>query len=269
MFVLLCPSCKTRPEKGSYTSPPGYDLNAPVRIVLPLELDEISGISFYEKDTSVFAITDETGILYKIKPNISITRWKFSNGGDYEDVVQTDTTFFVLKSNGDIYKVNYVMNAANTQVYDFPLKKNEFESLFYDSASKKLVMICKDCEADKKKSLTTYSFDPVTGQFSDSSFSIHVKEIAAAVEEDKIKFKPSAATINPITGELYIISSVNKLLVITDKEGQPRGAYPLNPAFFKQPEGMTFTKKGDLIISNEYAGRGTADLLIFKYKPTR
>jgi uncharacterized protein YjiK len=85
------------------------------------------------------------------------------------------------------------------------------------------------------------------------------------IGEEKIKFKPSAAAINPVTDELFIISSVNKLLVIADRKGNPKQTYPINAGLFKQPEGITFTPEGDLIISNESADRGVANLLFFKY----
>jgi hypothetical protein len=38
---------------------------------------------------------------------------------------------------------------------------------------------------------------------------------------------------------------------------------------FKQPEGITFTPKGDMIISNEAADRGVAEILLFKYNKTK
>ena len=44
-----------------------------------------------------------------------------------------------------------------------------------------------------------------------------------------------------------------------------KNSYRIDPKLFKQPEGMTFTPKGDLIISNEAANSGAADILIFKY----
>jgi uncharacterized protein YjiK len=86
--------------------------------------------------------------------------------------------------------------------------------------------------------------------------------------EDKMKFKPSAAAIHPISGEVYIISSVNKLLVIADKEGKAREIYHLDEGVFKQPEGIAFEPDGTMIISNEAAGQGVANLLIFPYNKT-
>lgn len=266
--LMLC--CKTN-TKVKYSSPPGYNMGKPIKINLPLDLDEISGLNYYPKDKSVFAISDEKGILFKIKPNISISQWKFSSHGDFEDVTRIDSTIYVLKSNGDVFKVNYVDNELATETFPFEYGKgNEFEIIYLDKQSNKLILICKDCESDKKKSLTTYSFDPSNNSFSDSSFTIDIKQLDKILQEKSIKFKPSAAALNPVDSLLYIISSINKILLVTDRNGIIKNAYRIDPALFKQPEGITFTDKGDMIISNEYAKSGTANLLIFKYeKPKR
>ena len=82
----------------------------------------------------------------------------------------------------------------------------------------------------------------------------------------KMKFKPSAATINPLTNDLFILSSVNKLLVIAEKNGIVKKAYPLTPSLYQQPEGIAFTSSGDLLISNEADKEGPADILVIKLK---
>lgn len=250
-----------------FANPAGYNFQTPHQYKLPLELDEISGVAFYPKDSSIFAINDEKGWLYKVKPgnHLDISRWKFSSGADFEDLVLLDSIFYVLQSNGTIIKIS-VQNNGNfiTHEYPFPFgTENEFEILYYDNSVKKMVLICKDCESDKKKSLTTFSFDPSNGVFSDSSFTINVQQIAATQKGEKLKFKPSAAAINPKDGLLYIISSVNKLLVVADRKGGVKKVYPIDPGLFKQPEGISFTPSGTLIISNEAAGIGVANILIF------
>lgn len=264
-LLCLCLSCVEKKQEKSFLSPKGYDLNKPLLVTLPLELDEISGLSFYDKDSTIFAISDDRGSIFKIKPNVGITKWKFSHGADYEDITRIDSTFYVLQSNGDVIRVNYSGSTPQIRRFSFPDGKGyEFETLYYDSATKKIVLICKDCESDKKKQLSTFAFNPVTETF-DSSFTIPVTKIDTLINEKKTKFKPSAAAIHPITGDLFIISSINKLLVIADNSGHAKEAYRLNPKLFKQPEGLTFNKKGDLVISNEFAENGTANLLIFKY----
>jgi len=267
LVVLLSTACGAK--KISYPSPPGYDFSKPYIFKLPSELDEISGVVYYPKDSSVFAIQDEKGWLFKIhlRNPLQIERWKFSKSGDYEDVARTDSSFFVLKSKGIIEKFRFNSpDSVELRSFKVPAGgKNEFETLYYDSSQHKLILICKNCDDDNKKEVSTWAFDPVTDSFS-TSFKIHTEEIRDQLNEDDSKFKPSAANVDPLTGELYLLASVNKALVVLDKDHSLKSCYKLDPGLFKQPEGLTFNPQGDLIISNEASGKGgPADILFFKY----
>lgn len=271
LVLLLAVSCTTKSSKNKYSTVPGYDITKPTTIKLRGELDEISGLYFYKKDSSVFSIIDEAGYLYKIflRKKIDIQKWKFSKNGDYEDLSLVDSTFYVLKSNGDLTAFKF-MSLDSIQEYKFksPVTgKNEFEGMFYDSASQQMVLLCKDCEADNKKSLSAYSFNVVTQTFTDSPyFVLDVERISENLGTGKMKFKPSGIAVHPITKQLYIISSVNKALVVAEPDGKIKEAYQLDPVVFKQPEGITFTPWGDMLISNEAAEAGSPNILIFKYK---
>jgi hypothetical protein len=270
-MTLLIAGCGITDKKNDVSqSPPGYNLNKPYVMKLPMELDEISGVAFHDSSKSIFAINDERGWLYKIRAGYGgeITKWKFADGADFEDVVLLDSFFYVLKSNGNIISFRFLStDSLLLHEYSFPQGSgNEFEILYYDDLVNKLVLICKDCESDKKKALSTFTFDPWSLQYSDSSFTINVERIAGMLKEKSIKFKPSAAAIHPITGELYIISSVNKLLVVADRLGNAKQAFTLSSGF-KQPEGVCFTPSGNMIVSNEAADVGVANILIYTYNP--
>jgi uncharacterized protein YjiK len=249
-----------------------YDLNNPLRVKLGDQLAEISGISFYPKDSSLFAISDESGSLYKISWNrkMKVTKWRFDKSQDFEDVLLHDSSFYVLESNGNIQTLQFSPNGDTIfkRRGIFPVEnnqRNEFESIYYDEKSSGLVMICKNCEADKKNSVSAWGFDPESGTYTESSFSIDAGHIAKKTRQEKLKFKPSAATINPLTNDVWILSSSNQLLIVTDRNGKTKSVYTLNPAIFKQPEGISFTPWGDLLISNEATDKyETATLLIFK-----
>ena len=58
------------------SSPKDYDLNNPSVLYLNEVMAEISGIYFYQKDSSVFAISDESGYLFKIHLNKNIYNTK-------------------------------------------------------------------------------------------------------------------------------------------------------------------------------------------------
>lgn len=234
------------------------------------ELDEISGVYYYDKDTSLFAIDDERGQLYKIyiRNKVEIQRWKFDEGADFEDISLVDSTFYVLQSNGDI--VSFKVLTKDSVMVDeckSPFgKKNEFETLYYDAYNHTLVLLCKDCDQDDDV-VSAWAFSPDEHTYSDTPFyTIDSRQVTDQLPDSKERFKPSAAAIHPITKELYIISSVNKALIIADRGGNIKKVLSLNPKIFKQPEGLTFSDKGDLIISNEWAETGPANIMIFKYK---
>jgi len=273
-FLLLALSvggCK-RKKDASYTSPPGYDFSKPYVYKMPEVLDEISGVTYYPKDSSVFAIQDEKGWLFKIHLNMNplqIEQWKFSSSGDYEDVALADSNFYVLKSKGVLEKFKFSSgDSVQLQSFKIPQNaKNEFETLYYDSSLHQLIVICKNCEDDTKKQVTTWAFDPSTNSFS-PAFTIETSKIREGLgDSDKSRFKPSAAAVHPLTGELYVIASVNHALVILNRDHSLKATYNINRSLFKQPEGLTFTPKGDLIISNESSEKGTAaDIIFFKYQ---
>jgi len=266
LLVLIMSACN-RADK-EYKSPPTYNLNKPYIIKLPAELEEVSGIAYYGKDNSLFAESDEKGCLYKIfinKPT-DIRKWKFSHKRNYEDIVLHDSTFYILNNNGDIISLIFLKDSIIPHEYTFPENgKYEFEALYYDDKLQKLVLMCKDCEIDKNNAVSTYSFDPQQFTYS-SGFTVDAKNISDVIGPKSTKLKPSAASINPVTGEIYILSSINKLLLIAQRDGVVKEIYHLDPSIFTQPEGITFTPNGGLFISNEGGKTSPATILFYQFK---
>ncbi|MDB5190583.1 MAG: hypothetical protein JWQ96_146 [Segetibacter sp.] len=257
LFSLGCYSQKKKTASG-------YNLEEPVKFDLPKDIDQISGI-VYSNDNSVYAVDDDNSAVYKVslQPNPQVQKWKFEKGNDTEDLVILKNTFYTLNSAGTI--LSFSLPASQTLRYDLPLKgKNEFESLFYETSSNQLIMLCKECGDDKKNETSAYAFDLNTNAFLPATaFKIQKKDIEKKVGSIE-RFKPSAATINPITKELYVVSSVNKLLVVLDAARKVKEAYKLDSKLFRQPEGIAFTTSGDMLISNEGSSKTPANILMFK-----
>lgn len=250
-------------------SPRGYDLNHPTVIDLPSFLDEISGIIYYAKDTSLFAVSDANGVLYKMHlHDMEIKKWKFGKNQDYEDLQLLDSTFYILASDGNIICLQFDQtNEMHSDEYIFPKNDNhEFESLYYDVDLKRLMLLCKDCKEDEKSTSGVWSFDPFEKSYRKEAMVISIEKVSKKIADRKKKFHPSAAAINPVTHQLFIISAFNHILLIADKSGSVEDVYPLDPNIYKQSEGIAFTQAGDMIISNEAAEKGNANLLVMKYK---
>ncbi len=258
-------------DKKQYTNSPMYDFANPKLVKLPEELDEISGVAYYSKDTSVFAIVDEEGILYKIplKQPGHFKQWKFDKRRDFEDIVLADSSFYVLVSNGDIERVIFSGDSIKTTKSDFGhnhKSENEFESMYRDADSSNLVLICKTCEGDPKKAISRFSYNYKDDDAEYKQIlSINMAPVAEKLGTNK-HLKASAAAVNPVNKDLYVISSILKLLVIFNEKGDFKEVYKLDPGLYKQPEGIAFTPEGDLIISNEFADDGFGTLLLMKNK---
>ncbi len=267
-FIFLMYSSLPAAAQQSAGNVQRYALHSPEVIELQDELREISGLVYRKDVNSVFAISDDNGYLFQIPLSDpeKVKKWKFHKTRDFEGIAQSGNTFFVLNSNGNIKAFDFTGDKVhNVKDYRFPYGgKNEFEILYADEEKGKLMIICKKCEADKKKVLSVFSFDPEKRTYKMEQ-PVDVRVIAKLAGKDQLWFKPSAAAIHPLTGEVYIISSINKLLVITDRELRAKSVYPLRRSLYKQPEGLSFTSEGDMIISNEQAGKGNAQLLYLKY----
>lgn len=248
-----------------------YNLGKPEKFSMSESLVEISGICFYKGNSdTVYAIQDEEGKLFRVKWGVKKPlNAKFGKKGDYEDVAIVNDKVVVLKSNGQLFSFPFDEHTWDDvdSVVEFKglLPEGEFEGLYGDELNQRLYVLCKNCQDDDKKhAVTGYIF-----QFGDAvslqgSFQINVDEIRNYAGKVKRGFRPSGFAQNPLTKDWFIISAVNKLMVVTDSTWKVRDAYPLSGNIFNQPEGIAFDRQGNLYISNE--GDDLADGNILKFK---
>ncbi|ATL47175.1 hypothetical protein COR50_08245 [Chitinophaga caeni] len=236
-------------------------------------MQEISGLVYY--NGKFIAQNDEEGRLYEIslhtdKPYPS---WKFAKSGDYEEVVHTDMDWYVLKSNGTLYRVfDMFTDSTSSQQFKLKLKGGkEFEAAFFDKRKQSIVIICKDCAYDDDKGVTSaFSFDLNTLEFNEKPvFQVSLDEISKIGKESTKRFRPSAAAVHPTENRIYVLSSINRMLVIIDFDGKVKEVHHLDHKIFRQPEGITFAPNGDMYISNEANDQSMANILKFTYHPAR
>lgn len=266
IFCLILISCELF---ISPQSPEGYHLNRPQKNILKKKLAEISGINYVPAQKNILAIADDKGKVYTLDDRGNVLHEReFAETQDYEDVVAVDSSIYVLVSDGTIMEINQGDSAKR---YRFPSdEKNDFETLYYDSASKGLVILCKTCAHEKgKKTRTAYRFD-LAGRNFDAGiyYTISTQSVSDILKDGKAAFDPSAAIVHPNQKKLYILSSAGNLLVITDLRGKVERAFRLNPDLYPQAEGIAFAPNGDMYISNE-AKYGKPSLLKFVYRNTK
>ncbi|WP_172623162.1 SdiA-regulated domain-containing protein [Flavisolibacter ginsenosidimutans] len=267
VLLLMTTGCKRREN----LSPDNYRLDHPQKNLLGKALDEISGICFAQKNT-LLAVSDSKEKIFEI--HLASRKLKdhtnpiVESNADLEDVVQVDSSIYLLESKGVIKEIkDGAKDSAGMKTYVLPLPgKNDFETLYYDSTAGGLIMLCKTCAHEKGTGVrTAYRFDLTTKTFDSTAFfTIDKSEVRRLLKNADAKFDPSAAAVHPLNKRLYILSSAGNLLVVADTRGKVIDAYDLNPDVFPQAEGIAFAPNGDMYISNEKKN-GAPTLLFFPY----
>lgn len=266
-------ACKNLVNK--YTSPQGYDFSKPDKFNMPSSLLEISGIAFYKgiSDT-IYSIQDEDGKLFRQGWDVKKqSHMKFAPKGDFEDLAIFSEMVFVLRSEGGIY--SFPFTEATKEESDFVkvrkglVPKAEYEGMFADPQTNKVYVLCKKCDLDKKmKQVTGYVFD--YNAESDSltaagDFRIDLSRLKKFNSKLKTSLSPSALAKNPKTGDWFVLSSTNKLLLVTDANWNIKEVHRLNSSTFNQPEGIAFDRDLNLYISNEGDEVSDGNILKFRY----
>lgn len=269
--TVVLNSCK--PKKLVYKSPPHYNFAEVFPDKLDLPLKEISGVVWDHVKDEFIAHNDEMGKIFYLDRDTKITKSEFEfskKKGDYEDITIANGIIYVLKSDGEITKI--ITDSLGKQ-HPFEAGKialpgtNDFEAMYYDASRKALILICKNCGSDDKKTVSAYAFYPDSTGFDDKPvFTIDAEKISQLSPRKTSKFQPSAAAIHPKLNQLFILSSASNQLVITDLNGEVASVFMLARKLFPQPEGITFKNSGDMYIANE-AVSSKSSLLKFTFKP--
>lgn len=273
-----------------------YDLENPdARYKLPGYLEEISGLSYYGKG-KLACIQDEKAMIYilNLEQEKIVKKHDFGADADYEDIAVVGKTAYVLQNDGQIIRiVDFKKKERTVKKYKTPLKeKNDTEGMAYDPLSDCLLIACKASPSiDKDKPYegykAIYKFDLQKEVLDETPlFLIDLERLDSYIDhnvftrlsikvakrlrliESETSFQPSGIAIHPLYGEIYIVSSVGKLLIILDRRGKVMDVKELDPKLFRQPEGICFSPTGDMYISSEGQG-GKGYILKFKINEAR
>ncbi len=254
-------ACWTRYDVQADSLP--YDLQNPSVVInlVSEDLKEISGLSPTDEPGIFCAIADEKGEIFFIDGNgggTIVQRVLFRDKGDFEAVEKVGKCLYAAKSNGDVFEIGcWEKNNPKATVYETPLtKEDDVEGLCYDSLRNALLIACKGVP-DSAYARKVYAFDLKSKQLIETPvFTIDPLEVNLLVaysDEDKAHFfSPSGIAVHPLNGDVYIVSSALKRLVVLDyKTGKIRFAIRLNKKLLPQPEGIAFDRAGNLYLSSE------------------
>tara|TARA_R100001369_G_scaffold20091_3_gene37000 strand:- start:82195 stop:83040 length:846 start_codon:yes stop_codon:yes gene_type:complete len=226
---------------------------------MPMLLEEISGIAWMDKER-IACVEDEEAIIfiYNLKTSEVERQIVFGEDGDYEGIALVGEDAYVLRSDGTIFEVlNYLTEEKEVNEIKIVFSKTyNFEGISFDKKRNRLILAIKDKAEKEYKPI--YSVDLKTKKLEEEP-AYKIKFDDPIFDDLDIKnnnhlIQPSEITVNPKTGEIYILEGTNPKLLILSPNGKPKKLHVFQEEQFPQPEGLTFDDQGNLYISNEGAG---------------
>ena len=237
-----------------------FDVDEPtLKVELSKELLEISGLAWYEE--SLAGVEDESGIVYLLNPRTGEIeqKIKFSLPGDFEAVEVIGKQFYTLTSSGTIFTFNEKNPVS--EIISTPLNwRNDAEGLAYDEVNNQLLILCKEKGGDGAPSGTKsiFALDMNTHIMDENPvINLSIDELRA--HKDFKKYKPSGLAVDPLTCDLYILSSVGKAIVVLHPDYNIKKVKKLQGKTYHQPEGIAFDPEGNLYICNEGSNKKKAN----------
>jgi len=225
------------------------------RWLMPPELREISGLAL-TPDGRALTHGDENGEIWEIDYRSGILVKHFFLGdptvkGDFEAITVGNGLVYLLDSKGKIYSFKEGADGARVKYnyFDTGLKKDcEFESMVYDARFDALVLACKhDHDASVHDAIVLYR---VSLASADSTSQLTKISVPLGAANGGKSYHPSDITIDPISGNYVLVSSLEKALIEITPQGELVFGRPLPPGH-DQPEGVAITKDSVLLISDE------------------
>ncbi|MCF8239350.1 MAG: hypothetical protein K9I85_14400 [Saprospiraceae bacterium] len=258
--------------------------------IMPPELKEISALTFAPGETYLLCVQDERGIVYGLDPvSGQLTQtWTVTGKGDYEGLEMVDSTLYLLRSDGILYRTKWHDGPDSlVEKMDAHLPAGtDVEGLGYDPQTGSLLLCIKDFENNATQSAPLVKgwvhWDLNNDRPDTQVCGITQEALRNGILEDsdkKVKGRlmewldqkdgqfplgPSGLASHPTTHDIWMLSARGKLLLVFDSAGAFKRLYALNPSILPQPEGIAFNRKGDLFIASEGKKGIPASVVVYR-----
>lgn len=245
-----------------------YDLSGPpkTRCKLPPRLGEASGLAM-TADGRLFAHDDERAVIYQLDYVNGRIIKQFSLGrlgmrADFEGLAIKDRVFYLAESNGTIYEFPEGNDGDRVEFRTYRTglsARYDIEGLCYDPETDCLLLACKGYPGDGLRGVkAVYAFSLASKRLdAKPRFLIALDRVTSA--SHKHEFSPSGIERHPISGRFFVIAAQGYTIIELSREGRILAQQSINRKYNPQPEGITFTNDGTLILCND--GQGSSGSL--------
>ena len=283
LLLLACGASRS-PAPGPSLLP--YDLDHPsARFTLPDDLVEISALTDVDSST-VACVQDERGAIYfiSLRDGRKIREVPFSGPGDMEGLTRVGGDYFALRSDGLVFRLRERhtapdrMDVLDTFRIDVP--NENIEGLGYDERNNRVLVSPKDLMKGSKEGRderVLYAFVPddpahrveevlrlrlsdLVAQATALGVSVPERTTDKGRVVPALKLRYSSVSVHPMTGQYYLLSAVDRTLLVVDRAGKLIALEQLDEELLPKPEGITFLTNGDLVLSSE--GKGGAPVIV-------
>lgn len=274
LATCLCAVVCARAEEGAEVIA-GYDLSRAVAsFELPNALRELSSLAAVGTDR-LACVQDEKGMIYyfDLRRGVVAGRAKFAKKGDYEGLAYDGEAFFVLRSDGHVMRVEPASGDADEEARDEGLRvvdradldteQRDLEGIAFDPLTGALIVAPKDRPGGKRArhlrplyrvSRATLERDAEPLVVLDLERVREAAERAGASHKrlvERLRLRFADVAVHPTTGELWLLSAVDRLVLVAARTGEIRGVHFFGEREQPQPEALAFLPDGRLAIASE------------------
>ncbi|MBK7861776.1 MAG: SdiA-regulated domain-containing protein [Archangiaceae bacterium] len=239
----------------------GYSINAPQHSYeLAPELGEISDLALAADGQSLWAVHDEQPTLFRIGFDGQVLEQvDLGKKGDYESVAQVGDSVYVGRSDGEILVVDPKAQKVleRIDVHRRVGMACDMEGMAFDPKGQRLLLSCKNESLKSRQNGKAYELWEVSLDTKkvkkEPAYEIAEKALDQVGVKGK-EFAPSGIAVHPKTGDLYLVSSRGKMMVVVGQDGEVKSAEDVDQKVHRQLEGIAFAADGTMYLSDEAHG---------------
>ena len=268
-----------------------YDMAYPYAY---FELDDIlkniSGLTASKDIKTITCIQSEDGKSYDIdrKTGKIVGSTFFVTEGEFQGIEMVGDTLFAVKGSGQLFKIWNLKSASkNVKAVRTGLARTEsIDGLGYDLANNRLLMTSKgQKEGDFSKKIyemnvKTNATNPIpayeitlagvkgflTEKKTNKEYEKLYQDYVSKTNAKSFDFVPSSIAVHPINQNIYVLSSVNNVLLVLNQQGSIVEMTKLKKELHIAPSGLCFDEEGTMYISNESKEGKPAKMFEYKMK---